>query len=435
MPPPPRAAIVTVGDELLLGRTVDTNAAWLGQRLAERGIPVARRATVADDDAEIRLAVSAAVEAAELVLVTGGLGPTPDDVTREAVAALTGRPLREDPEVMERILDLYRRRGLDQVPEPNRRVARVPEGAATLANPHGTAPGLALEHGGALVVLLPGVPREMRGIVEGALFPLVEARFQGRLRQVLVHMVHTTGIPESRLSQEISERLPGGAAPLRLAFLPDVRGVDLRFTAVDMTPEEAGRRFGAVEEALADVLAPWRFRAPSGDLAEALSGALRGVGATLAVAESCTGGLVSKRITDLPGASQVLVGGLVAYADAVKEQVLGVPREVLAAHGAVSEAVASAMALGVARALGARAGISITGVAGPGGGTEAKPVGTVWYAASMDGRVVTRRERFSGDRDAVRERAAQAALFLLLTLLDGRAGSTGAEPSARSVVS
>lgn len=415
-----RAAVVTVGNELLLGATVDTNAAWLGQVLAARGIPVVRRYTVADDEEEIIGAVAAAAAAAPLVVVTGGLGPTPDDLTRDAVAKLAGVALEEDPEVLEALRTRWQARGEGDLPETNRRVAQVPVGAARLANPYGTAPGLALEVGGSLVVLLPGVPRELKGIVEGAFFPHLQKRFRGALAPVQVKLLHTTGIPESALAQRVAEALPQGVAPLHLAFLPDLRGVDLRLTALDMSPGAATAWFRRVEEALAPVLDPWRFEAPSGDLAEAVVDALRGGGLRLAVAESCTGGLVAKRLTDVPGASDVFHGGVVAYANAAKVSLLGVDEDALLRGGAVSEAVAAAMAAGVARRMGTQVGVGVTGVAGPGGGTEEKPVGTVWMAAAVHGRVVTRHESFAGDREAVRERAAQGVLFLLLRVLDGR---------------
>jgi nicotinamide-nucleotide amidase len=415
------ANVVTVGDELLLGQTVDTNAAWLGRELASRGVGVLRRWTVADDVREIRHAVTAAIQDADLVFVTGGLGPTPDDMTRDVVAELLGLPLVEDHEVLDRIRARYRDAGMGEVPEANRRLAQVPKGARKLANPHGTAPGLAMEtEGGAIVVLLPGVPRELRGIFLGDVDALITERFGRRLPPLHLHVVHTTGIPESRLAQRVAERLPEGTAPASLAFLPDVRGVDLRFTMRGLSHEEAEGHIRVLEDTLRDVLDPWRFSAASGDLAEAVAGALRVRGEVLAVAESCTGGLVMKRLTDFPGASDVLVGGVVAYANAVKVDVLGVDAGVLDREGAVSEAMARRMALGVARRLGAQTGIGVTGVAGPGGGTEAKPVGTVWYAAALNDRSVAMMERFPGDRESVRERAAQAALFLLLRLLDGR---------------
>jgi len=418
--PSPRAAVVTVGDELLLGRTVDTNAAWLGRELAGLGIPVVRRHTVGDETAEVHHAVSDALAVADLVVVTGGLGPTPDDLTRDAVASLLGRPLREDAEVLEGIRARFRDRGVQELPEPNRRVAQVPEGARKLTNPHGTAPGLVMEAEGGLIVLLPGVPRELKGIFRTDLVGVLRGHFRARLKPVHTRTIRTTGIPESLLGQRIGERLAKGTGPVGLAFLPDEKGVDLRLTAFDMDRAEAEGRFAEIEDALADILAPWRFEAAEGDLVEAVTAALRSGRKTLAVAESCTGGLVAKRMTDLEGASDVFLGGVVAYANDVKTRQLGVDPSALAAHGAVSEVVARAMAEGVARRFGADAGVGITGIAGPGGGTEEKPVGTVWLAAACDGNVVARQERFPGDRRSIRERAAQAALFLLLGLLEGR---------------
>lgn len=412
--------MVTVGDELLLGRTVDTNAAWLGRELAEQGIPVVRRHTVADRPDEIRRAVSDALEAADLVLVTGGLGPTPDDLTRDAVADLLGRPLEEDPEVLESIHRRFREHGIEELPGPNRRVAQVPRGARKLTNPVGTAPGLAMAEGERLVVLLPGVPRELKGIFQTDLVAALRAHFGDRMVPVHTRSIRTTGIPESLLSQRIGDRLTEGLGPLSLAFLPDERGVDLRLTAVGLDRGVAERRFDEVEERLADILDPWRFEAPEGDLVESVAQALRAAGRTLAVAESCTGGLIAKRVTDLAGASDVFLGGVVAYANEVKAGQLGVPVDVLETHGAVSEPVARAMAEGVARALDTDAGIGVTGIAGPGGGTEEKPVGTVCWAATLHGRTVAKTGRFPGDRESVRERSAQAALFLLLRLLEGR---------------
>lgn len=414
-----RAVIVTVGDELLSGQTVDTNAAWLGRALAALGVPVVRRLTVGDESFEIRHALSDALAIADLVVLTGGLGPTPDDLTRDVVADALARPLAIDEEVLERIRVRFRERGLDTVPEPNLRVAQVPRGATKLANPFGTAPGLALEVGGAWVVLLPGVPRELKGIWDADLVPHLRACFGDRMAPVQMRTLHTTGIPESILSQHVVQVLPEGPDPLKLAFLPDERGVDLRMSCFGMAPDDARRQLDALEARLAPVVAPWRFESESGDLADAVLVALQAAGKTLAVAESCTGGLIAKRLTDRPGAATAFVGGVVAYDNSVKTQLLGVDSRTLDQVGAVSEAVARQMAVGVATRLGAQAGIGVTGVAGPGGGTDEKPVGTVWYAAVLDGQVDVRGERFPGDRQAVRERAAQAALFLLLRLLEG----------------
>ena len=227
----PRAVVVTVGDELLLGRTVDTNAAWLGERLSGLGFRVVRRATVGDDDAEIARAVDDALDTADVVVVTGGLGPTADDRTREAVAGLLGVPLRLDDGLLEALRRRFRDAGLGDLPPTNACQARVPEGADVLPNPHGTAPGLAMERRGSTVALLPGVPREMKGIWEETLRPRLARAFGGRLRPAWHRTLHTTGIPESRLAQEVEARLPADRGPVELAYLPDLRGVDLRLTA------------------------------------------------------------------------------------------------------------------------------------------------------------------------------------------------------------
>ena len=419
-----------MGDELLLGATTDTNAAWLGRWLAGRGLPVVRRWTVPDQEAAIGAAVSAALDQARLVVVTGGLGPTPDDRTRDAVAALLGRPLAEDPTVLEAIARRFRDRGIDELPEPNRRVAQVPHSARLLANPHGTAPGLALEVPGAGperrgggVVLLPGVPREMTAIVEGGLPELLADWFAGERPPIHTRTLHTTGIPESLLAHRLADHLPG-PGPIQVAFLPDRRGVDLRLTATGLDADEARCGFDEVEARLAPVLEPWRFQAEGGDLVEAVSEALLARDLRLAAAESCTGGLLAQRMTSRPGSSRLFLGGVVAYANEAKVELLGVDSALLERHGAVSEEVAKAMARGVCRRFGAEVGVSLTGVAGPGGGSVEKPVGTVCYAVVRGGSVQVRRERFPGDREEVRDRSTQAALALILRVLEGRSESS-----------
>ncbi len=419
---PPVAALVAVGNELLYGETVDTNAAWLGRQLAALGISVARKFTVGDATGAIQEAVGSALEGADLVLVSGGLGPTEDDLTKEAVAEMLGLELRLDEELLAALRERFLARGYSDLPSPNLSQAEVPAGAILLPNGYGTAPGILLETKGALITLLPGVPRELRGICEEGLFPELRSRYAARLTPVRHRMIRTTGIPESRLAQLVEARLPEDMGPVTLAFLPDLRGVDLRLTARGVPEVEAERWFGRLEEALDPVLAEWRFEAASGDVVEALSDALARAGKRLAVAESCTGGLIAKRITDRAGSSRVFLGGVVAYADEVKVRDLGVSREELGREGAVSEPVARQMALGVAQRFGAEAGIGITGIAGPEGGTKEKPVGTVWIAVSLDGEVDVIRIGLVGDREQIRERAAQEALARLLRRLTRRPG-------------
>lgn len=410
------SAIVSVGNELLYGETVDTNAAWLGRTLAEWGIPVARRYTVGDVAGEIRDAVSAARRGVDLVVVTGGLGPTPDDLTKPTVAEMLGLDLVVDEQVRAELQQRFRSAGYDEIPPLSRGQAEVPRGSTSLANSQGTAPGLLIEVDEQVLVLLPGVPAELQAIARGDLRTALAERLDPRIggRNVHHRTVHTTGIGETSLAERLEPRLADVPADTKagidLAYLPDARGVDLRFSIRGGPRDEAERRFDALVEALDPVLEPFRFEARTGDIAEAVSDLLRRSGRTLAVAESCTGGLVAKRMTDLPGASVVFLGGVVAYSNEAKIEQVGVSAEDLARDGAVSESVARQLAQRVAERFGADAGIGITGVAGPEGGSEEKPVGSVWIGTAVDGVVDATLGRFPGDRASVRERSAQAAL-------------------------
>lgn len=419
---PRNAAVVSVGNELLSGQTIDTNAAWLGRALAQEGLAVVRRYTVGDDDVAIREALTAALAHCDVVCVSGGLGPTPDDRTKSAVAQLLRRPLVEDEGVAKTVRARFRSQGMD-VPDRSRGQSLVPEGSVVLHNARGTAPGLWIAEGERRVVLLPGVPRELRGIVEDALLPRLRA--EGLSTSGRYHfMVHTTGRSEPVLAEALEEKLlavpPESRRGVEIAYLPDHLGVDLRFTIEDEDRTRAERRFRTLRDALEPVLDPWAFESPEGDLAEAVLRLLRQTGRSIAVAESCTGGLVGKRLTDRPGASDVVLGGVIAYANEVKVDKLGVPDSLIETYGAVSEEVAVAMAQGAAERFSARTSVAVTGVAGPGGGSDEKPVGTVWLATSVDGQVVASLGRFPGDRDSVRTRAAQGALAQLYRRL--RAG-------------
>ncbi len=408
--------IVTIGTELLLGQATDTNGAELGRALAAVGAEVTRRTTIADRPEAIRAAVTAALERTGFVITTGGLGPTRDDMTKAVVAELFSRPLRLDDALLGALEARFRRLGR-AMPAVNRSQAEVPEGATVLPNPRGTAPGLWIEdREGRVAVLLPGVPREMRGLVVDEVLPRLLERGGPTLRVVRSRTVRTTGVPESALAERIGAFEPT-IAPLTLAYLPAVSGVDLRLTAWEMDPAEADARLGDAARRLAELAGDHYYGDDDADLAAVVLERLRRGRHRLGMAESCTGGLVSARITAVPGASDTFIGGLVAYADVIKTAALHVPLATIEAHGAVSEETVRAMAEGAQRLFAVDASIAVTGIAGPGGGTADKPVGTTWLAARVRTETRAVRRVFPGDRDEIRQRAAQAVLDLLRRML------------------
>jgi nicotinamide-nucleotide amidase len=407
--------ILTIGTELVLGLTVDTNAAELGRALAAAGAEITRRTTVADRPEAIRAGVAEALDRAGFVITTGGLGPTRDDMTKTVVADLLGKRLVLDDGLLAGLEARFQRLGRP-MPPLNRTQAEVPEGALVLPNPRGTAPGLWVEDAhGRVVVLLPGVPREMRGLLVEEVLPRLVARQTGERRVVLSRTVRTTGIAESALAERVGSIEPE-IAPLTLAYLPSVDGVDLRVTAWALEPSDAEARLAAVVERLRVAAGEHGYGEDGADLAAVVLDALRKRRSRLGVAESCTGGLVAERITNIPGASDTFIGGVVAYADVIKTAALKVPIETLEAHGAVSEQTVQAMAEGAQRLFSAECTIAVTGIAGPGGGSPEKPVGTVWLAARVNTATRSVKRVFPGDRDEIRRRAAQAALDLLRRL-------------------
>jgi nicotinamide-nucleotide amidase len=401
--------LVTIGTELLLGLTLDTNGAEIARILAADGVRVTRRASVADRADEIRDAVSDALRRTGAVLTTGGLGPTRDDITKKVVADLFGAPLEFDDAVWASLVERFAR--VDRKPAAtNRSQAEVPRGATVLRNRWGTAPGLWLEGSPGLVVMLPGVPLEMRRLLDHEVRP----RLAGRAGDSVIRslMVRTTGIAESALAERMGE-VESVIAPVTLAYLPGLDGVDLRLSAWNLHPEEADRRLRSAADLLRHRAGENVYGEGETDLAALVLDEARSRGLRVAVAESCTGGLVGARLTEVPGSSEVFVGGVIAYDNAVKQNLLGVPEALLAEHGAVSEAVARAMAEGAARHFAVPAALAVTGIAGPGGGSAAKPVGTVWIACALGPDVESRRIVFPGNRHEIRARAAQAALLLL----------------------
>lgn len=407
--------LVTVGTELLLGLTVDTNGAELGRALAATGIRVVRRTAVADEGSAIHDAVSAALGRTGAVITTGGLGPTADDITKATVAKLFGEALQFDPSIWASLEERFARWG--RVPSAsNRCQAEVPDGAVVLPNRWGSAPGLWLEGKPGLVIMLPGVPHEMRNLLESAVLPRLAGKASGGVIRSIT--VRTTAIPESTLAERLGD-IDARLAPLTLAYLPGFGSVDLRATAWNLPPAEADERLAAAAELLTERAGAHAYGTGNADLAEVVLEELRGRRLRIAVAESCTGGLLGGRLTAIPGSSSQVLGGMIAYADQAKVDLLGVPAELLRAEGAVSGPVAREMALGAARSLGAEVAVSLTGVAGPDGGSADKPVGTVWVGFALQGEGSAQLLKLAGTRQEIRGRAVQFTLFELLQRLRG----------------
>jgi nicotinamide-nucleotide amidase len=427
--------IVTIGDELLLGFTVDTNSGFLGRELASLGVTVARHTTCGDDIGVIVQTLREAVNRTGAVITTGGLGPTADDMTVEAVAKLFDRELVRDETIaqwLEQRWVAYARKG--PMPVSNYKQAMIPRGAEIIANPVGSAPGvLVTDDRGRWVATLPGVPREARAMFTESLRPRVAA-LAGEGNVIRSMTLRSTGIGESSIADKLGE-LGKGVNGLSLAFLPGVAGVDLRLTSRDRASVDADAALAEGARILREKLGDVIYGDDSASLASVVIDVCRKSNVRIAVAESCTGGMLGAHITDVPGASDVFHGGLIAYDNRVKRQLLGVPDSDLVEHGAVSEPVALQMAKGIRVRLGTEIGVSITGIAGPGGGTPEKPVGTVWIAVDVsEGRPPIPRPEgeppitpyakarvfhFIGNRDEIRYRAAQAALDMIRrTVLD-----------------
>jgi nicotinamide-nucleotide amidase len=404
--------IVTIGDELLLGFTIDTNAAHLARQLASIGMHIVRRSTVGDDANEIRLGVAEALQRTGAVITTGGLGPTSDDLSKDSVAALFGRGMHLDEEHLQWMEARWRKRFNRPLPAGNRRQAMMPDGAEKLENRHGSAPGIWLEDDrGRWVAMLPGVPSEMRGMLADTLLPRLKSRLRsGTVVRSLT--LRTTGVAESLLADQI-EQIEGGPLGVWLAYLPSTSGVDLRLSVRDVPPEVADATLSSAAERLRATVGESIYGQDDDDLAAVVLQLCRERSLTIGLAESCTGGLLGARLTAVPGSSDVVRGGVIAYHNDIKQESLGVAESLLREHGAVSEPVVRAMAAGARLMARANIGLGVTGIAGPSGGSEAKPVGTVWLAVDVNGDVEARMFRLWGGRDEIRQRSAQWVLEML----------------------
>jgi nicotinamide-nucleotide amidase len=406
------AEIIAVGSELLTPNRLDTNSLYLTERLNALGIEVRLKTVVGDDREWLAGAFRAALGRSRLIILTGGLGPTEDDVNREVAAEVLGRPLHEDPEILRRIEARFKRLGR-QMSKNNARQALVPEGAEWLENKQGTAPGLWIEQEGIIIVLLPGPPRELEAMFESTCLPRL-ARWRGRPagELILTRVYKTVGLPESEVDQRIAPIYTQYKNPsTTILATPGVIEVHLRARAANEAEAEAllSELGDKVEMALGDFV----FSTRGESLEEVVGMYLVMRQKTVAVAESCTGGMVSERLTRTPGSSGFFLGAAVCYSNELKNKIAGVPMTLIEEHGAVSKPVAQSMAEGIRKRSGASIGLGVTGIAGPSGGTPEKPVGLVFIALADERGAQIREFRFPGSRERVRLLASQAALEMI----------------------
>ena len=403
------AEIIAIGSELLAPDRTDTNSLWLTEKLNRLGIEVKLKTIVGDDDARLEEAIKDAVRRSKVVITTGGLGPTEDDITRKIAARALGRRLLLDEAVLAEIRQRFQSFGV-AMPERNSRQAMVIEDAEVLPNPNGTAPGIFIDHQGTAIVLLPGPPREMRPMFENHVGPKLSGRV-GSLR-VMRRLLRVAGLGESAVDEKIAPIYTQYENP-QTTILFNQSEIEIHLSARGRTEAEADalldRLSGQIEERLGNAVFSF-----AGETMEEVVGLKLSVGGyTVSVAESCTGGLIAQRLTEVPGSSKYFIEGVVAYANDAKTRTLGVEPMLLLEHGAVSAPVAEAMAEGIRKRAGTDFGLSATGIAGPGGGTEEKPVGLVYIALADEVRTQLRELRLPGDRQLIRWRASQAALDML----------------------
>jgi nicotinamide-nucleotide amidase len=409
-----KAEIITIGDEILIGQIVDTNSAWISRQLNQAGIEVARITSVGDRREDILNALSGAAGGAELVLITGGLGPTRDDITRNTVCEFFGTSLVFHQPTYDRIVERFKKRGIG-VNNLDHDQALVPASCAVIPNPTGAAPGMCFKHNGRVFFFMPGVPFEMEAMMKEEILPRIAIPEKDK---AIVHRtVLTQGVPESLLAKKIepwAQALPGH---IRLAYLPDPMAMKLRLSAYGDNRSSLEKEIEIQIEKLLPFISDCVFGYDDDTLAGVTGNLLQSIHARLSVAESCTGGTISQLITRTPGSSKWYCGGVTAYSNDVKTSLLGVSPDTLSRYGAVSSQTAREMARGVRKIMNTEYSIATTGIAGPDGGSAEKPVGTVWISVEGPAKFICKKYVFGGDRERNILRASQTALHMLRKLI------------------
>ena len=412
-----KATIITIGDEILIGQIVDTNSASISKHLNGAGITVEEKTSIGDEAEQIESTLHRALQSSQVVIITGGLGPTKDDITKHTLARIFNSPMHEDERVCEHVRTMLERRGIT-FNDLNRGQAMVPDACTVLFNAYGTAPGMWFEaENGSVVISLPGVPFEMEHLMEDEVMPRLKTRFA--LRQIVHRTMITAGLPESMLAKRI-EAWENALPPyLKLAYLPNPGAVRLRLSAYEVEGESVAREIESRFEALRRIIPHNIIGFETATMQEVVHKILTERSLTLATAESCTGGSIATRFTAMPGASAYFLCGVVSYSNESKAELLGVDPADIARYGAVSEQVARQMAEGVRRTAGADYGVATTGIAGPSGGSAEKPVGTVWIAVATPRETVAILKQCGTDRGQIIDRASAFAIGLLRDCLNG----------------
>ncbi|MBK0402239.1 competence/damage-inducible protein A [Adhaeribacter sp. BT258] len=407
---PVLAEIITIGDEILYGQIVDTNSAWLGTELGKIGVRVKQISSIADEAAAITQAVIDAQTRADLILITGGLGPTRDDITKKTLAEYFGCGLKLDPQSLEDVTDLFQKRGRE-LTEANRQQAFLPENCTPIRNPIGTAPGMWFEHNGKIIVSMPGVPYEMMHMMTEMVIPRIQAAFEF---PVIIHkVIQTIGIGESFLAEQLSDWEDALPPHIKLAYLPHLAGVRLRLTGHGTDPDELEDQLLKELSAVSTLISKFIYAYGEVTLEETIGMLLNARSLTISTAESCTGGHVAHKLTSIPGSSMYYMGSIIAYDNDVKIKQLQVKPETIEQYGAVSEAVVREMAENVRKIMGTDVGIATSGIAGPGGGTEEKPVGTLCIAYADATKTISKKLFFNKDRELNIEFTAMTLLNLV----------------------
>lgn len=411
-----RAEVITIGDELLIGQVVNTNASYIGQKLSEIGIKVIRIVSVGDTESDILAELKYAFDNFDLIVLTGGLGPTHDDVTKSAICKFFNTELVLDEDVLNQVKEFLAKRGVE-LNEANRSQAFVPKKAKIINNFWGTAPGFLFEESGKIIIIMPGVPKEMQGMMESFVINYLTEKSKGNV--IRQRILKTTGIPESYLYEKLKETVEEVEKFYKIAFLPSIFGVKIRITVHAESKEKADEILKEVEKKFREKIDKYIYGVDDEELEEVVGRLLVERGLKIAIAESCTGGLICDRITNVSGSSRYFERGVVVYSNEAKFQILGVPEELVKKYGAVSREVAEAMAEGVRKISGADIGISTTGIAGPTGGTPEKPVGLVWIGYSDKNETFAKEFKFGYDRIGNKQIASQMALEILRRKLLG----------------